>query len=327
MQDELVITRTFNAPRELVFAAFAEPERLAQWWGAKGVITHVARADVRPGGELVYSQTFPNGLVMWGKFVYREIAAPERLVFVSLPVDAEGNSIPNPFIANFPAEILNTISLTEQNGKTTLEMRGSPINATEAERAAFAGMHKNLRGGFDSTFDRLDEYLATATNAATDAGALVISRIFNAPRTLVWQVWTQPEHLMRWWGPQPFTAPIIKSDFRVGGKYLFCMRSPDGQDYWSTGVFQEIAEPERIVATDSFADAAGNAVPASHYGMPGDFPLEMLVTTTFEELGDQTRLTVRQAGMPAGDIRANAELGWGSSLDKFAQVVDELMGR
>ncbi len=165
MQEELVITRTFNAPRELVFKAFTEPDRMVHWWGAKGVTTHVARAEVRPGGELLYSQTFPNGQVMWGKFVYREIAAPERLVFVSLPVDANGNGIPNPFVANFPAEILNTVSLTEENGKTTLEMHGAPINATEEERATFAGMQKNVSAGFGSTFDRLDEYLAAASAA------------------------------------------------------------------------------------------------------------------------------------------------------------------
>ena len=117
---------------------------------------------------------------------------------------------------------------------------------------------------------------------------LVIERIFNAPRELVWKAWTDPEMLMRWWGPKQFTAPACKLDFRVGGTYLYCMRSPEGQDYWSTGVFREIVPLEKIVQTDSFADEQGNVVPATHYGMSEDFPLELLVTVTFDDLGGRT---------------------------------------
>ena len=78
------------------------------------------------------------------------------------------------------------------------------------------------------------------------------------------------------------------------------MRSPDGKDYWNTGVYREIVEPERIVCTDSFADAEGNLVPATHYGMSADFPLEMLVTATLEEYEDKTKLTLHHVGIPSG---------------------------
>ena len=148
--------------------------------------------------------------------------------------------------------------------------------------------------------------------------ALVIERTFDAPRELVWKAWTDPELAKRWWGPKVFTTPVCEIDLRVGGKYLYCMRDPDGKDYWSTGVYREIVEPERIVATDSFADEHGNAVPASHYGMTGDFPLEMLVTVTFEDLGGKTKLTLRQAGMPAGEMSEMAGTGWSESFDKLA---------
>ena len=125
--------------------------------------------------------------------------------------------------------------------------------------------------------------MATKNEATDKTEGLVMTRVFDAPRDLVWKAWTDPEHAKRWWGPKNFTAPYIKIDLSVGGKYLFCMRSPDGKDYWTTGVYREIKKPERIVCTDSFADEKGNVVPASHYGMKDDFPTEMLVTVTFEE--------------------------------------------
>ena len=165
--------------------------------------------------------------------------------------------------------------------------------------------------------------MTTRKNPATEAEeqALVITRVFDAPRELVFRAWSEPERAMRWWGPKGFTTPVCKIDFRVGGKFLNCMRSPDGKDYWSTGVYREIVEPERIVCTDSFADAEGNVVPASHYGMVGDFPMEMLVTVTFEDQGGKTKLTLRHAGMPAGENREGANQGWNESFDKLAEYV------
>lgn len=147
---------------------------------------------------------------------------------------------------------------------------------------------------------------------------LVITRVFDAPRELVWQAWIDPQHIQRWWGPKDFSAPACKIDFRVGGKYLFCMRSPEGQDYWSTGVYREIVPLERIVCTDSFADEAGNVVPATYYGMSADFPLEMLVTVTFEDQAGKTKLTLKHTGLPAGDMSEETGAGWNQSFDKLA---------
>ncbi len=158
---------------------------------------------------------------------------------------------------------------------------------------------------------------AARTASKPPADELVITRLFDAPRDLVWKAWTDPEHLKHWWGPKAFTAPVVKIDFRVGGKYLYCMRSPDGKDYWGTGIYREIVVPERIVATDSFADAQGNVVPAAHYGMSG-MPLEMLITVTFEEAGGKTKLTLRHAGIPGGPDRDGASQGWSESFDKLA---------
>ncbi len=151
--------------------------------------------------------------------------------------------------------------------------------------------------------------------------ALFIERTFDAPRALVWKAWTEPKLIKKWWGPIPFTCPVAKSDLKVGGKYLYAMRSPDKKDYWSTGSYLEIAPQEKIVATDSFSDKNGNIVSPSVYGMPADMPRELLMTVTFTDVGsNQTKLTIKQAGMPAS-MSKMAEAGWTTSLDKFAKAL------
>jgi uncharacterized protein YndB with AHSA1/START domain len=154
---------------------------------------------------------------------------------------------------------------------------------------------------------------------------LIITRVFNAPRELVWELWTDPELMMRWWGPKDFTSPVNKIDLRVGGEYLNCMRSPDGEDFWSKGVYREIIAPERLVMTDSFADEEGNIVPASHYGMSPEWLLEMLITVTFEEHEDKTKLTLKHSGQ--GDIPDrdfdDMQQGWSQSFDKLDEVLEE----
>jgi len=167
--------------------------------------------------------------------------------------------------------------------------------------------------------------MAEASNSPSSTGeALVIERIFGAPRELVWKAWTEPERMMRWWGPRGFTSPVCEVDFRVGGKIFAAMQSPDfneGRPIWSTGVYKEIVPLQRLVTTDSFADENGNVVPASEYGMTNDFPMEMLVTVTFEAAGPgRTRLTLRHQGMPASE-QAGAQQGWSESFDKLAEML------
>ena len=147
---------------------------------------------------------------------------------------------------------------------------------------------------------------------------LIIKRTFNAPLKKVWDAWTDPELIKCWWGPEHFTSPVIKMDFKVGGKYLFCMRSPEGVDYWSAGEIREIDPLQRIVYTDSFSDSEGNIIPALSYGMKGDWPDKLLITLFFEEAApDKTAFTLSTSGMPDGEDRALAVQGWNGSLDKL----------
>ncbi|CEL24527.1 SRPBCC domain-containing protein [Methanobacterium formicicum] len=150
---------------------------------------------------------------------------------------------------------------------------------------------------------------------------LFIIRTFPASLEKVWEAWTDPETIKKWWGPRGYTAPVVKNDFRVGGSSLYSMRSPEGQDIWSTGVYKDIVPRERIVSTDSFADAEGNVVPASYYGMSGDWPLELMVTVIFQEEDGKTRLTLQHTGFPDNENKTLAEAGWNESLDKLAEYL------
>lgn len=160
--------------------------------------------------------------------------------------------------------------------------------------------------------------------AGVEGEQFKIERVFDAPRDLVWKMWTEPEHFKRWWGPREFTTPVADLDVRVGGKYLFCMRSKGGQEYWGTGEYIEVVPPEKLVYRDSFADKDGNKVPASEYGMP-EWPDETIATILFEEEagGKKTKVTLSSNVSMALAKQHGANDGWGQSLDKLAEVLAE----
>ncbi len=152
----------------------------------------------------------------------------------------------------------------------------------------------------------------------TKKSSIFIERVFVAPREYIWKMFTDPKLVKSWWGPKLFTSPSCRIDFRVGGKYLFCMRSPEGRNYWSTGVYRKIVPMQKIVYSDSFADEKGNIVSPSYYDMSGDFQPGRTVTLTFEESGEgKTLFTLSHSGIPAGKMRENALAGWNESLDKL----------
>lgn len=152
----------------------------------------------------------------------------------------------------------------------------------------------------------------------TSVGELVITRVFDAPRELVWKAWTEPERIMRWFGPKVFTTPVCEVDLRVGGSFHLSMRSPDGQDYWVKGVYREIVPPERLVYSDYFSDAEGNIVSPTAYGMSEDFPEEPMVTVMLTEHEGKTTMTLHMTA-PEGEERDGAETGWNESFDKLAE--------
>lgn len=163
--------------------------------------------------------------------------------------------------------------------------------------------------------------MAPETSQSSAGGAIVITRLFDAPRETVFRAWTEPERLKLWWAPAGFTTPACEVDLRPGGRFHYCMRSPEGRDIWGLGVYREIVRPERIVYIDSFADADGNPVAPSHYGMSSSHPKESLVTVTFEDASGKTRLTLIHEIPESTAERKDVEKGWGEMLDRLGEVL------
>ena len=151
---------------------------------------------------------------------------------------------------------------------------------------------------------------------------MVVTKILDAPRDLVWKAWTNPECVMQWWGPKGFTAPVCEIDLRVGGKFLYCMRTPDGQDLWTGGEYHEIVVHEKIVCSMYFSDGEGNKVEPADYGIDHDAIDDAHDVVLFESLGNgKTRLTfIGNESMQSATDSGQVE-GMNQSLEKFAAVV------
>jgi uncharacterized protein YndB with AHSA1/START domain len=158
--DEFVISRIFNAPLDLVWKAHTDCAHLKHWWGPKGFTTTVCRIDLRPGGIFHYCLRSPDGIEMWGKFLFREVVLRERLVCIVAFSDEMGGLTRHPMNPSWPREILSTVTFAEKNGKTTLTVRWAPYNATAEERATFIAGQDSMTQGWTGTLDQLEAHLA-----------------------------------------------------------------------------------------------------------------------------------------------------------------------
>lgn len=156
---ELVISRTFTAPRQKVWDAFTKAEHLQHWWGPKGFGMKNITLDFRPGGQFHYCMVTPDGKEMWGKFEYQDVQPTEKIVFLNMFSDAQGGVTPNPWIPNWPLKVMNTATFEEKDGKTTITLRGGPVNPTPEQQKLFEQNQKNMQDGFKGTWEQLDAYL------------------------------------------------------------------------------------------------------------------------------------------------------------------------
>ncbi|MEH1803616.1 MAG: SRPBCC domain-containing protein [Nostoc sp.] len=157
------------------------------------------------------------------------------------------------------------------------------------------------------------------TNAQSER-EIVITRIFNAPRELVFQVWTDPKHVAQWWGPKGFTTRVTELDLRPGGKWRYVMIGPDGTEYPVKGVFREIVPLERIVTSDEFDEGFEKIVNA-------DLPRGIVMTAIFEDLAGKTKLTLQIMHESVEDRFKHEQMGviagWNSSFD----CLDEFLAK
>jgi uncharacterized protein YndB with AHSA1/START domain len=157
---DFVLTRSFNAPRELVFDSMTKTEHLQKWWGPQGCTIEVVTNTPQPGGVFHYCMRFGAAADMFGKFEYREIVRPERIVFINGFADAQGNRIRYAMSPTWPLEVLNTVTLVEHEGRTRMTLHSSPINATELEMDTFKAGHASMQQGFGGMYDVYEHYLA-----------------------------------------------------------------------------------------------------------------------------------------------------------------------
>ena len=298
--DDLVVTRVFDAPRELVFQAWTEAEHLIHWWAPKTWTTTSCNVDLRPGGSFRYCMRAPDGSQVCGLGIYREIVAPERLVYTDMFADADGNPVPPTHYGaspEYPAETLITVIFEEQDSRTRVTLRqGVPPNLKE-------------RDGMVQGWNEMLDHLQGDLESSASDREIVSTRVFDAPRELVFRMWTDPEHIGEWWGPRGFTNTISKMDVRPGGVWEFVMHGPDGTDYKNKIVYVEVVRPERIV----YDHVSG--------------PL-FRATVTFADEGGRTRLTVRMLFDSAAQRNKVAEEfgaveGLAQMLDRFDEQLAE----
>jgi uncharacterized protein YndB with AHSA1/START domain len=292
---EIVISRVFAAPRELVWEAWTNPVHVMQWWGPRGFTTTIDEMDVRVGGVWRHTMHGPDGTDYPSHSVFTEVVKPERIVF------SQGGGKPGGTAAVFES----TWTFEAEGDQTRLTLRHR--FPSKAERDRIVREYGAIEGG-RQTLERLAEHLPKVGHPPRE---LVLTRVFAAPRRLVFKVWTDPAHLARWWGPHGFTNPRCEADARPGGAIRIDMRAPDGTVYPMTGVFRELVEPERIVFTSYALDAAGQPL------------FEVLNTVTLAEADGQTTQTLHvQVVREMGDALPYLEgmtVGWSQSLERLKE--------
>lgn len=161
---EFSVSRLINAPRDFVWKLWTEPKHLNRWWGPKGLDMLTNKFELKPGGIFHYKMKSPEGQIMWGKFIFREIIEFEKLVFVVSFSDEFGNILRHPLSMTWPLVVLSTVNFIEQDGKTLLNLTGIPINATKEEEKTFSDGFESMNKGWKGTFEQLEEYLNKITN-------------------------------------------------------------------------------------------------------------------------------------------------------------------
>ena len=149
----------------------------------------------------------------------------------------------------------------------------------------------------------------TSIKAREREREIVVTRVFDAPRRIVFQAWTEPDRVARWLGPPGFTIAYCTMDVRPGGAFRLCLRSPSGAEYWRQGIYREVIAPERLVYTFAWADAAGNP----HY--------ETVVTVIFAERADRTAVTLHQSIFKSVAARDEHQGDWSKELQRLAEYL------
>jgi uncharacterized protein YndB with AHSA1/START domain len=289
---EIELTKIVDAPRDLVFAAFTDADHLVKWWGPEGFDCSSATSDPVPGGAFTIVMRSPEGheTPVEGRFL--ELDPPSRLVAETVAVGPDGTRM---------IEGTTTVDLVELDGKTEIHLRARAVALVPEADPALGGMEL----GWTSSLRCLDDHLTGAVDRQ-----IVLMRMLEASPERVFEVWTTPEHVAAWFGPDGFTLTTDAMDVRPGGEWVFTMHGPDGVDYPNRVVYEVVDAPTLLVFL--------------HGGEPDDPPFRQ--TVTFDPFMGGTLLTMKAVWDRAEDRDRNVERsgaieGGEQTLDRLAAYV------
>jgi len=293
------MSRVFDAPRHVVYSAWTDPKQLAKWFPPEGFTAPRCELDVRPGGTIrvdmhgaepwlgdFYGKTFP------AKGVYREVVPNERLSFTMEGEDAA------------PPPILMTVIFEDQGRKTKLTIHQTAETAAGYDELVKLGATEGLRQSLDKLTE-LVEGKRPDTSASVTGRTLSLTRVFEAPRDLVWTAYTDPAHIVKWMFSNDWESPFAETDVRPGGKFRIGMCPADHSEEGFTfdGTYREVVRPERIVQV--IEDGR-------------------VMKTTFDDLGGKTKLTL---SVEMSESEEQERQGWTQILEHLAQHLATASGR
>src|SRR6478735_2420423 len=252
--NEIVMSRVFHAPRDLVWRAWTEPQHVARWWGPRGFRTETKQMDFRVGSAWQHVMVGPDGARYPNKSIFKDIVPQERVVYSHGGGREDGPGAT--FTATWTFEVVDA-------GRTRLTGR---LTFPDAAARDFVAKEFGAIEGGQQTLERLSEYLP-----GLQGPPFVISREFNVSRETMWKVWTESGHFGRWFGPKGVNVTLKKFDPRPDGMTHYSMTLPDGKKIWGRAVYREVVAPSRLVWINSFSDPEGGITP--HPLTPDPWPL------------------------------------------------------
>ncbi len=306
---DILITRVFDAPRELVWKAWTQPGHVERWFGPRGFDTEAPELDLRVGGRSRYVMVGPDGKRYPCAGVFREIVPLERIV----TTDEFGEDFQVPDMSKLPSGIVLTC-LFEDAGddppRTRVTLRIAHPTLEDRRKNEAMG----VVDGWNSSFQCLDGYLAELLAGGLDERRIVISRWLDAPRELVWRAWTERDRLMQWYCPSGFTVLFVENDLRVGGAWRSAMRGPDGSEYIHHGEYRRIDRPSRLVFTHSWEK--NDLEP----------PADTVATVTLTEKDGRTRMVFEQVGFATFQSGESHRGGWSGAFENLADCLAAAAG-
>ena len=292
----LTVTRIFDAPRELVYRAWTDPKEFGKWFPPLGFTATRCELDVRPGGALRMDMKGGEdagefaGVVFPGKGVYREVVPNERLSFTF-----EGDDPAQP-------QILMTVVFEDEGRKTKLTIYQVAKTVADFEALLKIGATEGLGQSLDKLAALVER---GGTGVSLTGRTLTLTRVFDAPRDLVWKAYTDPKHIVKWSFAKDWESPFAEADVRPGGTFRIGMRPADHSEEGFTfeGTYREVRKPERLVQ---------------------DLGDGRVMTTTFDDVQGKTKLTL---SIEMSESEEQERTGWTQILENLATHVATLSGR